>query len=128
MRNVLAQAMGHTSVLQVARGKLDLRDRDCLLLCSDGLTAVVTDEEIRRTILEGKNLDVACGRLIALANERGGPDNITVVAAGLGGDLPAARRDERVSLTYEILEAFAPPGMRGRSEAPLVPATVKFTR
>jgi serine/threonine protein phosphatase PrpC len=112
MRNVLAQAMGHTNALQVALGKLDLRDRDCLLLASDGLTSAISDEEIRRTILESKNIGSACERLIALANEHGGSDNVTVVIAGVGGDLPRAHAGERVSATYEILETFAPTGSK----------------
>jgi serine/threonine protein phosphatase PrpC len=126
MRNMLAQAMGHNSAVQVALGKLDLRDRDCLLLCSDGLTGRVTDDEIRSTVLGSKNLGAACERLVALANERGGEDNVTVVLAGIGGDLPPANPDERVSRTYEILETFAPPG-RQPDTARLLPATVKVT-
>jgi PPM family protein phosphatase len=127
MRHILVQAMGHDSAVQVALGKLELRDRDCLLLCSDGLTAKVTDEEIRRGILESKSLDVACERLVSKANERGGADNITVVIAGVGGNLPRTRADERVSTTYEILETFAPPRPARKADAPLVPATVKVT-
>jgi serine/threonine protein phosphatase PrpC len=126
MRNMLAQAMGHNSAVQVALGKLDLRDRDCLLLCSDGLTGRVTDDEIRSTVLGSKNLGAACEKLVALANERGGEDNVTVVLAGIGGDLPPADPDERVSRTYEILETFAPP-VRQPDSARLVPATVKVT-
>lgn len=106
MKNVLAQAMGSRNGVQVALGKLELRDRDCLLLCSDGLTGALADDEIRCAILESKNLDVACERLVSLANTRGGGDNITVVLAGVGGELPAAPAGESVSATYEILETF----------------------
>src|SRR5208282_1745889 len=62
MKNVLAQAMGSRDGVKVAIGKLELRDRDCLLLCSDGLTGALTDEEIRCAVLESKTLDVACER------------------------------------------------------------------
>src|SRR5690606_37880294 len=51
MRNVILQAMGHQRDLRVAVSKLELRDRDCLVLCSDGLTSHVSDEEIRDVIL-----------------------------------------------------------------------------
>jgi PPM family protein phosphatase len=127
MKNVLAQAMGSRNGVQVALGKLELRDRDCLLLCSDGLTGAITDEEIRCAILEAKNLDVACERLVSLANERGGGDNITVVLAGVGGDLPPAPAGERVSGTYELLETFGPPRPSAHPDTPLVPASVKMT-
>jgi PPM family protein phosphatase len=128
MRNVLAQAMGHGSAVKVALGRLDLRDRDCLLLCSDGLTGALTDQEIRHSVLESKTLDAACARLVSLANARGSTDDITVVLAGVGGDLPATPRGERVSLTYEILETFGPPKSPRRPDAPIVPAAVKMTR
>jgi serine/threonine protein phosphatase PrpC len=126
MRNMLAQAMGHNSAVQVALGKLELRDRDCLLLCSDGLTGCVTDDELRSTVLASKTLDAACEKLVSLANERGGEDNVTVVLAGIGGDLPTADPDERVSRTYEILETFAPPARQPDSARP-APAAMKAT-
>jgi serine/threonine protein phosphatase PrpC len=128
MRNVLAQAMGQGSAIQVALGKLLLRNRDCLLLCSDGLSGFLADEEIRDEFLVSQSLDEACVRLIAKANDRGGHDNITVVVAGVGGSLPAAPVDERVSATFETIEAFAPPRAMPRAGARLVPATVKMTR
>lgn len=130
-KNVLTQAMGHDSAVQVALGKLELRDRDCLLLCSDGLTGALTDEEIRSTVLGSKTLDAACDHLISKANAHGGEDNITVVLAGVGGDLPRASAAERLSATFEILETFGPPKRLLRPEsakAPLVPAAVKMTR
>jgi hypothetical protein len=46
---------------------------------------------------------------VALANERGGEDNITVVLAGVGGELPPCRPDEPVADTFEILKEFEPP-------------------
>jgi serine/threonine protein phosphatase PrpC len=129
MKNVLAQAMGQGSAIQVALGKLMLRDRDCLLLCSDGLTGALTDEEIRTELLGSEGLDRACEQLISKANEHGGHDNITAVVAGVGGDLPAATLDERVSATFEIIETFAPPPRSSpHTSARIVPATVKMTR
>jgi PPM family protein phosphatase len=128
-KNVLTQAMGHRSALQVALGKLELRDRDCLLLCSDGLTGTVSDDEIRTAVLGSKTLDAACNKLVALANERGGADNITVVIAGVGGGLPGATMGERVSSTFEILESFgAPQHQMHSSSTRLVPASVKMVR
>ncbi len=128
MKHVLTQAMGQGSAVQVVLGKLLLRDRDCLLLCSDGLSGALTDEEIRNEILRSKSLDEACERLVFTANERGGEDNITVVLAGVSGDLPVATVDERVTATYEILETFAPSTSLPLSNRPIVPATVKMTR
>src|SRR6266704_3163030 len=60
--------------------------RNILVLCSDGLSGQVKKEEIAKIVTEAPDLSTACDRLIALANERGGPDNITVVIARFDGD------------------------------------------
>ena len=117
LRHMLVQAIGHTSELQVAVAELSLRQRDCLLLCSDGLTSKLTDDDIRDVILGAPALHAACDRLVAMANARGGEDNITAVLAGVTGDLPAATRDERISDTYKVLSSLdqhidAPPSSR----------------
>jgi protein phosphatase len=52
---------------------------DLFLLCSDGLCGPVDDAALQRLIAEGGALEEICRRLIAEANERGGPDNISVV-------------------------------------------------
>jgi len=58
---------------------LELKGGDILLLCSDGLTDLVWDDEILEQVRLARNLDAAAKALIDLANERGGHDNITVV-------------------------------------------------
>jgi serine/threonine protein phosphatase PrpC len=129
MSNVLAQAMGHDSTIHPALGKLELHDRDCLLLCSDGLTKAVKDDEILETVLASGTLDRACTDLVALANRRGGVDNVTVVIAGIGGPLPKSTIGERLSRSYEILETFGTPELAPRSVGRHVePADVKMTR
>jgi serine/threonine protein phosphatase PrpC len=129
MSNVLAQSMGHHSAIRPALGKLALRDRDCLLLCSDGLTKAVTDREIVDTVLASKTLAQACESLVSLANQRGGDDNVTVVIAGVAGDLPQARIGDRPSGSYEILETFSPRVQPPRAPTgSLVPAEVKVVR
>jgi protein phosphatase len=57
--------------------QLDLADR--LLLCSDGLTTVLSDEAIATVLTGDLGLQNVCEELIRQANEQGGPDNITVV-------------------------------------------------
>ncbi len=107
-RNVILQAMGHQPTVKVALGRLDLRQRDCLLLCSDGLTTEVSDEQVRETILMSADLTTAAERLVDLANQRGGRDNTTVVVVGVGGDLPAPEPREAVEQTYRVIESFMP--------------------
>lgn len=104
-RNVILQAMGHQANVKVALGRLELRQRDCLVLCSDGLTLHVSDEEIRTIVLSASSLDDAANQLVALANARGGEDNVTVVIAGVGGELPLPT--EAIETTQEVLSTFA---------------------
>lgn len=105
-RGVILQAMGHQRDIKVAMGKLELRDRDCLLLCSDGLTGLVPDAEIQQVLLASGRPEVATKQLVDLANERGGTDNITVVVAGIGGALEPAGPSETVEQTLEVLSTF----------------------
>jgi serine/threonine protein phosphatase PrpC len=108
LRHVLLQAMGHEQNLKVELGRLELRNRDCFVLCSDGLTKAVSDEEIRNVVLTSTDLDAACTRLIKMANDRGGEDNVTIVMAGVGGMLPPSNVNESVEKTFQILDSFEP--------------------
>ena len=78
-RNVVTRAIGAVDELtfDIAHGRIHANDR--FLICSDGLTAHVMDAEIG-SALAGKSIESACNDLIGLALERGGTDNVTVVA------------------------------------------------
>jgi protein phosphatase len=54
---------------------------DCYVLCSDGLTGMVTDEQVAVVLATERDLDRAVEKLIDMANDNGGVDNISVVAA-----------------------------------------------
>ena len=109
MRNVILQAMGNQPKLCVALGRLDLRHLDGLLVCSDGLSMKVTDEELRDAVLSSPDLALGVNRLIDLANERGGEDNATVILAGVSGTLPAPDTREPLEKTYQVLTTFDAP-------------------
>jgi hypothetical protein len=68
---------------------------DILLLCSDGLSNKVSNENMERIILDNiDQLDAACSELVKEANERGGEDNITLIIARLtGSELPEPTED-----------------------------------
>jgi serine/threonine protein phosphatase PrpC len=108
-RNLILQAMGVQPDLAIALGRLELRSLDCLLLCSDGLTTMLSDDAMREVVLSSPDLSTACDRLVDLANERGGEDNMTVVLGGVSGDLPPADVGEPVDVTYRVLERFFAP-------------------
>jgi serine/threonine protein phosphatase PrpC len=106
-KNVILQAMGTKPDVVVALGKIALRQSDVFLLCSDGLWDKVSNEEIFKTITSTADLAAACVSLIDLAKERGGDDNITVVAARvMGAEIPKPIAHETVTETYESLEEF----------------------
>lgn len=94
-RSILTRALGADREVEVDEARFSLMAGDRLLLCSDGLTAVVSDEEILQIASDGADLDAICMQLVDTANQRGGPDNITVVlvdAAGAPGVAPAVQR------------------------------------
>jgi len=96
-RNIILQALGPDAKIKVDLTHQEIRRGDLLVLCSDGLSGQVKKEEIVRSALDTRNLTAACERLIFMANERGGPDNITVVIARLDGEgLRAAEAKEQV--------------------------------
>ena len=85
-RNIILQALGPESTVAIDLTDQPVRRGDVLLLCSDGLSSIVGKQDIARAVQEEPDLDAVCRRLIAQANENGGPDNITVVAARLVGE------------------------------------------
>ena len=85
-RNIILQALGPDARVKVDLTHQELRQGDILVLCSDGLSGQVKKEEIAAVAARERDLRAACDQLIALANERGGPDNVTVVLARFDGD------------------------------------------
>jgi serine/threonine protein phosphatase PrpC len=104
-KNVILQSIGTKPSVVVALSHFTLRRGDRILLCSDGLSNKVTDDEMRSVLTATTSLDAACIQLIELANSRGGEDNITVVLAEMDGEgLPKLAGEERVSL--ETVQEF----------------------
>ncbi|HEY0606620.1 MAG TPA: PP2C family serine/threonine-protein phosphatase [Herpetosiphonaceae bacterium] len=78
-RHIITRAIGHRSDLEVDVFREPLLQGDILVLCSDGLHSQVEPDEIALAVTKVP-LDDACRALVKLANDRGGPDNITVIA------------------------------------------------
>jgi|HubBroStandDraft_1064217.scaffolds.fasta_scaffold213408_1 serine/threonine protein phosphatase PrpC len=79
MRNVLTQAAGAEGPLDVHISELKLESNDLLLLCSDGLHAVIGDAAIRSIVGSGGTVEHLAGRLVAAARVNGAPDNVSCV-------------------------------------------------
>jgi len=87
-----------------------IRRGDTLVLCSDGLSGLVRREEFASLAQQHRDPQGLCAALIDLANARGGPDNITVIAARFEGDgLPEAVGGDGVGYrSYQVPSATAP--------------------
>jgi protein phosphatase len=91
-RHVLTNALGgSTADVHVDTDRLQLEDRDRLLLCSDGLTDLVDDGSISKILLETMRSSDACERLVQRALDAGGHDNVTVIVAAYEIPQEAAR-------------------------------------
>jgi serine/threonine protein phosphatase PrpC len=103
-KNVILEAVGRVYMPSTPIGRLDLRNGDRLLLCSDGLSSEVTDEEIGTILARVPDPEVACTRLIHAANMNGGHDNITVIlVTASGAGLPDAGPEESVLRTFATI-------------------------
>jgi len=98
LKNVVTRALGGDSEVVVDVIETEARPGDVFLLCSDGLTTMLSDEEIHERLVADGSLEEICQRLIHDANARGGFDNITVVVLEVdrvaGGDGDGESSDE----------------------------------
>jgi serine/threonine protein phosphatase PrpC len=86
MQSVLLRALGSQQSVEVDTEELALFPRDIVLLCSDGLTRMVTEPEIAGILQTEANPKQAAARLVALANDAGGADNVTVLVIRLDSE------------------------------------------
>ncbi len=77
-RNIITRALGLDREIDVDTDTFELMEDDAVVLCTDGLTNAVEDQEIVKMVIEADGPDEAVQKLILKANERGGRDNITV--------------------------------------------------
>jgi serine/threonine protein phosphatase PrpC len=84
-RNVLYRALGQGEILDPDIFTLGFPQPGFLMLCSDGLWGVVSEQELVRSVVDAPNLQRACQNLITAANTAGGPDNISVIIIQLIG-------------------------------------------
>jgi len=103
-RNVILQALGAQNELTPATARIQLRQGDMLLLCSDGLSGKLRNEEIREIVAAAGDLGAACSALVAEANNRGGEDNITVVLARFTGAELRDPNDDRITVELPPME------------------------
>ena len=97
LQSVLTRAVGTKNSVEVDTNEQILLVGDFVLLCSDGLTRMVTDPEIASTLLTSTSAQEAADRLVDLANESGGADNVSVIVL---------RVDEKSESVFERLKIW----------------------
>jgi PPM family protein phosphatase len=127
--NIILQALGTSETVQVDLTYVELRQGDTLMMCSDGLSGMVKDAEIRQILNDISDPIAACKELTDRANAAGGHDNITVLIVKFEGDVlrPPDRSEPLVYRKYQLpsgapatldTPAASPSGARVESAPP----------
>jgi protein phosphatase len=127
-RSVITRALGTDPEVDVDTFEVDAGPGDVFLLCSDGLTTMVSDEDILAIVAGAKGLEDAAKALVKAANRGGGEDNITVVLFALAeGGAPLEEtlvqgdgRGSGEELEDTLAGLEAPPELRGAPETTAV--------
>ncbi len=124
-RSIITRALGPEPEVEVDTYTLAVRDGDLFLLCSDGLTSMISDEEIGSILRSGESLDAAADALVRAANQSGGKDNITVVLFRVGpaGDDGAVGQDETIAGQVSAADVQAAAALDEPTEPHPGPAT-----
>jgi protein phosphatase len=130
-RSIITRALGPEPDVDVDTFSYPMQNGDIVLLCSDGLTSMVSEDRVAYIIRQSATLDQAADHLIDEANEAGGRDNITVVLCRLAeadgvpsADQPTIAGEPAVAAHDEQL---ASAGARDRSGVALAPSPHKIT-
>jgi serine/threonine protein phosphatase PrpC len=107
-RSIITRALGPEPDVEVDTYTVTAREGDLFLLCSDGLTSMISDDEIGSILRSADSLDAAADALVRAANQSGGKDNITVVLFRVGpnGD-GVPREDETIAGQVSAAEVQA---------------------
>ena len=83
VKNLITRAVGTEAVVLIDPFTQPVKSGDCILLCSDGLSNMMADQEILFEVEHGEQRDDCCKRLLRIAEDRGAPDNVTVVLVAI---------------------------------------------
>lgn len=110
LKNVVTRALGGGAHVAVDLIEIPIGDGDRFLLCSDGLTGMVSDEEITSAVASSRSLEQVVRGLVELANERGGLDNITAIMVEVKGGSAAEplRKSAEAAREKTAVSARAP--------------------
>jgi serine/threonine protein phosphatase PrpC len=134
-RSIITRALGPEPDVQVDTYTLAGRPGDVFLLCSDGLTSMISDDELGSILRGSESLEEAADSLVRGANQSGGKDNITVVLFRLGGASDGPREDETIAgqlsasdVVEQTTQPHQVPGLEeGPAPAAALPADLAAT-
>src|SRR5215470_13729127 len=108
-KNVISRALGAEQGVEVDMKVMEVEDGTEFLLCTDGITRHISDNELRQLMVISNNLDDLCNELKRRCYERGAEDNLTVIAVRVGEHLQAGDRsaDLEPTITPESTPVYA---------------------
>jgi serine/threonine protein phosphatase PrpC len=125
-KNVISRALGAEQGVEVDMKTMEVEEGTEFLLCTDGITRHITDNELRQLMVVGANLDEVCNELKRRCYERGAEDNLTAIVVRVGEHLKAGERlaDLEPTITPETQPVYAVQSGNGSEPAAsFVPAS-----
>jgi serine/threonine protein phosphatase PrpC len=118
-KNVISRALGAEQGVEVDMKTMEVEDGTEFLLCTDGITRHISDNELRQLMVVSNNLDDLCSELKRRCYERGAEDNLTVIAVRVGEHLQAGERsaDLEPTITPETTPVYAAQSGNGSAHA-----------
>ena len=110
MSSIIMRALGAEPTVKVDLDEIWVNEGDQVLLCSDGLTRMVSDEGIAQVLAEAETAQRAADRLVEIANDNGGEDNVTVIVARL-------KPPERWTVWKAFIRLFAGGNRHGQADS-----------
>ena len=125
-RSILTRALGVDQTIQVDEGDIEVVPGDRILLCTDGLTGMVPEGQIREILLETPDPQEAVEKLVKVANRAGGIDNITAMILEFGDDGggPGATKESAIPQQPTTERPIPPAAPPNRSDITIVGAPI----
>ncbi len=124
-RSILTRALGVDQTIQVDEGDIEVVPGDRILLCTDGLTGMVPEGQIREILLETRDPQEAVEKLVKVANRAGGIDNITAMILEFGDDGgPGATKESAIPQQPTMERPIPPAAPPNRSDITIVGAPI----
>jgi serine/threonine protein phosphatase PrpC len=105
-KNVISRALGAEESVEVDMKTIEVTEGNCFLLCTDGITRHIADNELRELLLSGKPVDAICASMKERCYQRGAEDNLTAVIIQIGAP-PSILIDEERTVSNETYDPAA---------------------